>query len=463
MGDKVQVVSLKEFKERALAKENVQGLAVSKQFVLDEVKQVDGEDLVLQFTISTGTVDRDNDTVNPDGWKLDNYLRNPVVLFAHDYQALPVARAEAIWVEGGSLKSKARFTSHDLYPFGYMVYQFYQQGFMRATSVGFAPSKWQFSDDRKYGVDFQEQELLEYSCVPVPANPEALVDAKAKGIDTSPLKEWAERVLDDWHEEKGLWLPRSQVEAVFAAVSGKKSITVPGMTTKGTISYASAHPDGTPKAPEDEAWDGPAEVAAADVDDLKVMAAWMDSENAENKGAYKLLHHKAAGQHAVVWAGVRAAMGALLGARGGVAIPDDDRRGVYNHLARHYREFDKEPPEFRSVDEIIMAYAEGQHQEGPGEVKTGRVLSKANEERIRQAAALLQEVLDQLEVEEPEPEQDSPDSVSHKDGGPAYLTLADTEPGNEPQTNLDIDPEMLKEMVRAAVSESIRAISGKVD
>jgi len=31
-----------------------------------------------------------------------------------------------------------------------------------------------------------------------------------------------------------------------------------------------------------------------------------------------------------------------------VDIPDSDRRGVYNHLASHYRDFDREPPEFRS-------------------------------------------------------------------------------------------------------------------
>ena len=46
--------------------------------------------------------------------------------------------------------------------------------------------------------------------------------------------------------------------------------------------------------------------------------------------------------------GIYAAMGALLGARGGVAIPDSDKRGVYNHLAKHYAQYEVEPPEFRS-------------------------------------------------------------------------------------------------------------------
>lgn len=482
---KLNIISIKEFKEKAQAKEDVQGLAIRKQFVLDEVKQVEGEDLTLQFTISTGAVDRDNDTINPEGWKLDNYMKNPVVLFAHDYHSLPVANSLATWVENTKLKSRAKFTPKDMYPFGYMVYQFYREGFMRATSVGFNPFKWQFNDERKFGIDFQEQELLEFSCVPVPANPEALIEATAKGIDTTPLKEWAEKVLDEWHEEKGLWLPKSKVEQVFSLLNDKKSFLVPdagdknsgdGTVEKGAISYASAHSDGTPKAPEDEEWDGPAEVAAADVEDLKVMCAWVDSENSDKKGAYKLPHHKASGQHAVVWRGVAAAGAALMGGRGGVNIPEGDVAGVKAHLARHYREFDKTPPweseEGRAYEAIAKLDISQAIKEDIGRVllpglfdgaKSGRVLSRANEDRIRKASELLQEVLTQLEEE---PEQDSTGSETHKNHPPEeplYFELADTEPGNEPQTNLDVDPETLKEMVRSAVAESIMAITGRVD
>jgi hypothetical protein len=56
-------------------------------------------------------------------------------------------------------------------------------------------------------------------------------------------------------------------------------------------------------------------------------------------------HHRADGT--LVWNGVAAAMTRLL--HPATDIPDTDRRGVYNHLAAHYRQFDKEPPEFRSI------------------------------------------------------------------------------------------------------------------
>jgi hypothetical protein len=47
------------------------------------------------------------------------------------------------------------------------------RSFLNATSVGFVPLKYAFTDDpqRRYGVDFLEQELLEFSvCQPIPAN-----------------------------------------------------------------------------------------------------------------------------------------------------------------------------------------------------------------------------------------------------------------------------------------------------
>jgi len=74
--------------------------------------------------------------------------------------------------------------------------------------------------------------------------------------------------------------------------------------------------------------------------------AWYDGENTENFGSYKLPHHDVIdGEIAVVWSGVSAAMGALLGARGGVDIPESDKDSVYNHLSKHYKQWDKEPPE----------------------------------------------------------------------------------------------------------------------
>jgi hypothetical protein len=77
------------------------------------------------------------------------------------------------------------------------ILQLYKGGFLSATSVGFNPLKYAFTDDpkRRYGIDFLEQELLEFSCVTVPANAEALIEGRAAGIDVTPMLDWCEQQM----------------------------------------------------------------------------------------------------------------------------------------------------------------------------------------------------------------------------------------------------------------------------
>jgi HK97 family phage prohead protease len=113
-----------------------------------------------------------------------------------------------------------------------------------------------------------------------------------------------------------------------------------------------------PLADRDAEWNGPAEVARAESSEseLRMMHAWVDPDgDPDAKSSYKLPHHTTSGE--VVFRGVVAAMGALLGARGGVDIPDADRRGVYDHLAEHYADFDEEPPPYRDAASAACACA----------------------------------------------------------------------------------------------------------
>ncbi len=162
-----------------------------------EVAAVSDTARELQFTISTGDIDRSGDTIAVDGWNFDGYRKNPVVLWAHDYETLPVARAPRIWVEGGKVKALAEWTPAGMAKFNDIVFDMYLGGFLNAVSVGFRPTKWAWAEDseRRMGVDFMEQELYEFSAVVVPANPNALIDAKSAGIDTGPLVEWAFGVI----------------------------------------------------------------------------------------------------------------------------------------------------------------------------------------------------------------------------------------------------------------------------
>ncbi len=168
------------------------------RFVKDfeaEVRPVEGAARRHRFTITTGAVDRERDVLAPDGWKLDAFLRNPVVLWAHDYHEPPIAVARTIERTPTGLVSEAEFVDPAAYPFAGTVEALVRMGALSAASVGFRPITWNYNEERR-GVDFVEQELLEYSIVPVPANPQCLVEARAAGIDVEPLREWASRTLE---------------------------------------------------------------------------------------------------------------------------------------------------------------------------------------------------------------------------------------------------------------------------
>jgi hypothetical protein len=185
-----------------LLKETPSGLDASGLAVLSpvsvEIKALGGRDSrLIEFIITSDRVDREQDTLAVDGWDFKDYEDNPVVLWAHDHYTPPIANSRSLSPSKGVIKSIAEFTPEDLNPFGYMIYRMYAERFMHAVSVGFQPIEFTYAADRKYGVNYLKQGLLEYSCVPVPANPDAIAIARSKGINTAPLRHWAEQVLDD--------------------------------------------------------------------------------------------------------------------------------------------------------------------------------------------------------------------------------------------------------------------------
>ena len=189
--------------ERELLKtKKASDTVIRKQFVCDEIKGIDEGKRIIDFVISTGSVDRYRDKINTEGWDLKAYKKNPVVLFCHDSWSPPIAKAipSSVVIDGKKLRASAQFVPAEIDPFAELIFQLYLNGFMKATSVGFRPLDYEYiydEDSNRYGgVDFKEQELLEFSCVPVPANSEALVAAKSFGLDTDPLVKWCAKQIE---------------------------------------------------------------------------------------------------------------------------------------------------------------------------------------------------------------------------------------------------------------------------
>jgi hypothetical protein len=271
--------------------------ALASQQVEDFVAKTkaSGDDRTFEVVMSTSDEDRQGDELDQSKWDLKYFDKNPVVLWAHNYQGIPIGIVTDIKIEGDRAIATGKFAPSGVNPEADMVCALYQAKIIRAVSPGYIQN------------DDGTRELLELSFCPVPAGRYALSlrQVGELGVSTRDL------VMKGFFYE-----------------------------TKGAVPY---HDYGI--ADPDAEWDGPAEVKACgeDYDKLKSICAWFNAEDPDVKSSYKLPHHRASDRKAV-WKGVAAAGAAIQGSRGGVDIPEKDLAGVKSHLAKHYKQFGKTPP-----------------------------------------------------------------------------------------------------------------------
>ncbi len=154
----------------------------------------DPANLILRSVISTADPDRAGDVIVPAGLRNANeYLRNPVVLWAHQRNLPPIGICQKLEVLGDRLVAETKFAAGS--PFAEDLFRLYEQGVLRAWSIGFLPRR---STPTATGLRITEWDLLEYSAVPVPENPAALTLAIQKGvIQDETLRRWLLRAAAD--------------------------------------------------------------------------------------------------------------------------------------------------------------------------------------------------------------------------------------------------------------------------
>jgi hypothetical protein len=153
------------------------------------VRKSDEGSRAIEFVCATDGVKRDNNRLRNDGWDIGSFAKNPVMLWAHDYNHPPVGSWRDWRIEDDedgnpALAMTAVFAE---YEFANTVYDLYTAGHMRAVSIGWTPLEYEeMLDDegRVVGFDFIRNELLECSAVPIPADPDALMKATSRGIIT---------------------------------------------------------------------------------------------------------------------------------------------------------------------------------------------------------------------------------------------------------------------------------------
>ena len=145
---------------------------------------------------------------------------------------------------------------------------------------------------------------------------------------------------------------------------------------KGTKRAVASHSTET----TDAAWSGPTNEARVRSGEgaayYKKIYAWQDVEgDAEVKSSWRFIHHMIDGDGNPGAANIRACqtgIGVLNGGRGGTTIPDADRQGVWNHLAKHLRDADVEPPELKSIDPLSLSGNNPEDEAGDGK-SSGKV------------------------------------------------------------------------------------------
>ena len=162
---------------------------------------IDPGKMRIRSVITTIDPDRSGDVVVPTGLRnLDEYLMNPIVLWAHNRtQFPPIGVCEWIDVQPRRVVAETRFAEG--VPFAEDIFRLYEQGVLRGWSIGFVPRKAKrrlMPGNGTPALRVEEWDLLEYSAVPIPENPGALTVALQKGLVRDPsLRHWLGLIHDD--------------------------------------------------------------------------------------------------------------------------------------------------------------------------------------------------------------------------------------------------------------------------
>ncbi len=183
-----------------------------------------------------------------DGLRFDNYRRNPVVMWAHDAVGrspsggLPIGRTLSIGRSDEGIVAEFEFLEDD--DFAQRIRNAWDKGFLRAASISWLPLESEATDDGR--LRDTQSELLEWSIVSVPADPDALREAHRRMLDSllSPSTP-AARAATDAPTPGGLALTaaelgelQSAAEALGALLSRVRDVSPQRVETPTTPDLA---------------------------------------------------------------------------------------------------------------------------------------------------------------------------------------------------------------------------------
>ena len=192
----------------------------------------------VQFVISTDTKDRHGEVINMKNWKLDTFNANPIVGYQHnvygDNMCLPpnpddVLGKSKAWLDTykgkDALIADVEFEPKEINPLAEKVFRKVLFGSLNAASVGILPigkgkveSKTKDNGDVEKTYYYDGQELIEWSIVNIPANPDAV--AKAMKNHTEAALVFVQRLLPDFGMKE---LKTMRVQDILDMIEKKNS------------------------------------------------------------------------------------------------------------------------------------------------------------------------------------------------------------------------------------------------
>lgn len=148
------------------------------------------ETRTVEFIISDESKDRHGTVLKSENWNLDNFNKNGIVGYQHNVHGGDMCNGPDpdsvigkgyAYRENGKVIGRVTFEPAEINPLAEKIFRKVLFGSLRATSVGFLPvgeGKFGEGDEARNGSNptyyFAGQELLEFSIVNIPSNPNAV-------------------------------------------------------------------------------------------------------------------------------------------------------------------------------------------------------------------------------------------------------------------------------------------------
>src|SRR5437899_706282 len=155
----------------------------SRHFQASQLRGVNRDQRTVDIVASDFSLDSYGTRIDPNGWDLEQFKRNPVICLQHDsYSGLPVASAiaESIRVQDGKLLTPPQFPPEGTSDDSDEAFGLVAAAVLRGVSVGFEPVEWEDTTERlPDGQEirvrvYKKQRLMEVSFVTIPSNDNGL-------------------------------------------------------------------------------------------------------------------------------------------------------------------------------------------------------------------------------------------------------------------------------------------------